>query len=340
MRLKTLISGTGLITYDTFLDTVLYDRDFGYYRSGKRERADFATSPEMHSVFGKIIGKYIEHLCDLLNTSSISVVELGGASGKLAFDVISAFSTVSLEKYYIVENGEERRSGQIEWVNSLVGFSPFTNFTVVLANEFFDALPFHKIICRDGHLEEIYVGYEEGFYEQTGPLSGEAAVFIDRFPVFLQEGQVLETTASLTPHIAQISDLVQGAGCLLVFDYGYHESDIRSGRFFEGSAVGYSEWKMRRDLFSGLGNMDVTHHVNFDHLTALLAENGWTREGEVPQYRFLYYNGVLEVLAGLCEEERLSAKWLINPEGMGTIFTTLGFSKNLPLPLPGFKRPL
>ena len=112
--------------------------------------------------------------------------------------------------------------------------------TFVVANEFFDALPFHRVIDRDGRIEEIYVGHGDGFFEQTGPLSDPLASFLDDYPIFLQEHQELEVTTAAAPPVEAVSRLV-GKGCFLVFDYGYHQADITAGRFSSGSMLGYRD---------------------------------------------------------------------------------------------------
>lgn len=335
-RLEARIAQAGALTYEGFVEAALYDESLGYYRAGKQERQDYYTSSEIHGLFGRLIGRYIEGLCGLLNVSAVNVLELGGASGRLAAEIVGALSQVSLDRYLILENGEEKKREKIEWVNTFEHIDPFTGFTVVVANEFFDALPFHKIICDSGNLKEVYVGYDRGFFEQAGPLSEDAALFLDRFPIPLSEKQALEVTPRLAPVIANLSRTIRGAACLLVFDYGYHNSEINGGRFFGGTAVGYRGWRMQQNIFVNPGEMDITHHVNFDHLTALLAENGWRKGGEIEQYRFLCNIGILEAFGELPQEERMSAKWLINPEGLGSMISALGFSKGLAFPLPGF----
>ncbi|MGD0232807.1 MAG: SAM-dependent methyltransferase, partial [Syntrophorhabdales bacterium] len=227
--------------------------------------------------------------------------------------------------------------GPIRWITSLDRLGAVDGFTFVVANEFFDALPFHRVIRQKGRIEEIYVGCGDGFFDRTGPLSTDVASFIRKYPIFLQENQVSEVTTAAEPLIGAISGLVE-RGCLLIFDYGYHQADIAAGRFFHGSMVGYKERVMREDVFDSLGQMDITHHVNFDHLSALLGEKGWRKDGEIEQYRFLCNAGMLEALAGLGQGERISAKWLINPEGLGSMISVLGFSRNLPQTLPGFRR--
>jgi SAM-dependent MidA family methyltransferase len=101
--------------------------------------------------------------------------------------------------------------------------------------------------------------------------------------------------------------------------------------------LGYRDRRIRDDLFASLGRTDITHHVNFDHLSALLQKAGWRKDGEIEQYRFLHRAGVLKRLDRLTMEERMSVKWLIMPEGPGSTISVLGFSRGLPFPLPGFR---
>jgi SAM-dependent MidA family methyltransferase len=166
-------------------------------------------------------------------------------------------------------------------------------------------------------------------------LSRPLASFLDDYPIFLQEHQELEVTTAAAAPVKAVSSLV-GKGCFLVFDYGYHQSDITAGRFFHGSMLGYRDRRIRDDLFASLGRTDITHHVNFDHLSALLQKAGWRKDGEIEQYRFLHQAGVLKRLDRLTMEERMSVKWIIMPEGLGSTISVLGFSRGLPFPLPGF----
>ncbi len=334
-QLKARMGSAGLLSYEAFLETVLYDAHYGYYRAGKQGRQDYCTSPEIHALFGRTLGAYIEALMDRMQSQPVAILELGGASGKLAADILSAFTHLAPEAYFILEKGRERRSGAIRWINTLDRLQALEGFTFILANEFFDALPFHRVINREGRLEEVYVGHKDGFFEQKGPLSRPVASFLDDHPIFLQEHQELEVTTAAAPLVKALSSLA-GRGCFLLFDYGYHQADITAGRFSSGSMLGYRDRRIRDDLFASLGRADITHHVNFDHIEALLAKEGWRKDGETEQYRFLHKAGALERLEGLTVEERMSAKWLIMPEGLGSTISVLGFSRGLPFPMPGF----
>jgi SAM-dependent MidA family methyltransferase len=336
-RLRARIAREGPISYKTFVETVLYDERVGYYRAGKQEGVDYSTSPEIHALFGRTLGRYIEEICGLLGKSSVNVLELGGASGRLAVDIASALTRISLEHCIVLEKGKRERRGRIRWIESLDGVPRLEGLTFVVANEFFDALPFHKLIGRHDAIEEIYVGWEDGFFEQPGPQGKELTAFLRRYPVYLHEGQVSEATTAALPIVEAVSGMVN-EGCFLVFDYGYHGEEIAAGRFFGGSSLGYKGRKIRDDLLAELGTMDITHHVNFDHLGAMLEDAGWRCEGETEQYRFLCSAGALEALGAMPAAERMAAKWLINPEGLGAMISVLAFSRNITHPLPGFQR--
>jgi SAM-dependent MidA family methyltransferase len=335
--LRERIATQGPLTYETFVDAVLYDELFGYYRTGKQEREDYITSPEIHAVFGRVVGKYLECVRSLAGAPSFSVVELGGASGGLAKDVLASFAALPPERYFIVEKGPEREEGLIRWVNDIDRIGRQPGLTFVLANEFFDALPFHRVINRAGVLEEIYVGYDQGFFEETGSLSASLGPFLDRYPILLPPGQSTEVTTYGLSILAHLSALLDQA-CFIVFDYGYHAAEVEEGRFPDGSILGYTARQVRADVFDSLGEADITHHVNFDHLSAMLGDHGWREEGEIEQYRFLFNAGIGEQLARLSMDERLSTKWLLNPEGLGSMISVLAFTKSLPVPLPGFKK--
>ena len=337
-RLIGRIGREGPITFEAFLETVLYDEKGGYYKAGKVDRKDYHTAPEIHPLFGRTIGRYIEGFCDRLGVRSMNVLEPGGASGRLAAQILSALTHTAVERYVIIDKGEGRKEGPLEWVNSFDVLTPMDEgIAFIVANEFFDALPFHRVANRHGTLHEIYVGYGQGFFEEMGPLSDSLWAFLDRHPVHLQDGQTLEVTTYGLPLVRKLSEIVKQA-CFLVFDYGYHRAEIAAGRFFDGSLLGYRDRQIRHDLFSDLGHMDITHHVNFDHLSAMLSDAGWQKEGEMEQWRFLQRGGIMELLAEATPEERLAAKWLINPEGLGSMISVLAFSKGVALPMPGFKK--
>ncbi len=193
-KLRERIRREGPITYETFLDIVLYDEEEGYYREGKRPRRDYFTSPEIHPVFGKTIGKYIESVRALCGTNKITVIELGGGSGLLAEQIVSSVPHGDALDYVIVEKGKKKNSESVRWVSDLKDLAPIKGLAVVIANEFFDALPFHRVVMNDDGIEELYVNAGDGFPESTGPLSPEVRSFLSSRSLLLNLHQMSEVT--------------------------------------------------------------------------------------------------------------------------------------------------
>ena len=66
----------------------------------------------------------------------------------------------------------EAHTGRVTWHDSLdaAGDPPFVGG--VLSNELLDALPFHRVVCQDGALRELWVTEEAGrLVETAGELS-------------------------------------------------------------------------------------------------------------------------------------------------------------------------
>ncbi len=335
-KLKDRIKREGPLTYEAFLDVVLYDHEGGYYKEGKRLRKDYYTSPEIHPVFGKTIATYVENIRVSCGRDKMSVIELGGGSGLLADQIVSGCMHPGSLDYFIIERGKKKETGHIAWVDDLCDLTPIDGLTVIIANEFFDALPFHRVLRTEHGLEEIYVDFADGFAELLSPLSPPVDAFLRSYPLFLNLHQSSEVTIRAGEILSRLTGIV-GEGLLLVLDYGYHNEDLAHGRFFDGSTIGYKDFRIREDMFRDLGSMDITHHVNFDHLGAILRGLGWRKVGEIEQYRFLINIGMLQQMMMLPDAERAPAKTLINPQGLGSMISVLGFTKDLSCDVPGFK---
>jgi SAM-dependent MidA family methyltransferase len=334
-KVKGRIEREGPLTFEAFLDVVLYDEEEGYYKEGKRLRKDYYTSPEIHPVFGKTIGAYIENIRVSCGRDKVTVIELGGGSGLLADQIVSGGARRDSLDYFVVERGRKKKADHIVWVSDILDLAPRKGLTVVLANEFFDALPFHRLVRTDDGLEEIYVDFSDGFVEVSGPLSPPVDAFLRSYPLALNPHQSSEVTTRAAQVLTRLNGIVD-EGLLLVLDYGYHTEDLAYGRFFDGSAIGYKDFMIREELTSDLGSIDITHHVNFDHLGAVLGGLGWRKGGEIEQYRFLLNIGILEQMMLLPDGERTSPKMLINPQGLGSMISVLGFTKNLSCDVAGF----
>ena len=234
-----------------------------YYRSDFRK--DFFTAPELDKAFGYTLADYMVQL--IRHLPNPTLLELGGGSGALAYDILSYLKKKEPEVYqrvnYLIydfsaELIELQRSRlrdfeeKVLWINSL---PPIRG--VIFSNEFFDCLPVHVI--REG--KELFIrGKEEVWAEISDP----------RIKSVLRrmgyEGlkQTVEVCLDCVDFLKVISEsLVDGYH--IVIDYGYLSHEI--SRFPHGTVVGYKAHRLYNRPEEG---MDITAHVNF----SLLQEYG------------------------------------------------------------------
>jgi SAM-dependent MidA family methyltransferase len=140
------IDERGPITFARFMERALYEPGLGYYATS-RERTtrsgDFLTAPELHPIFGQTIARQIEEMRGHLgNPRDFVVREYGAGRGTLGQALPAGIS------YEPIESDQPRPA------SGLTG--------VILANEFLDALPVHRVVVREGGLRELRVGRSEG----------------------------------------------------------------------------------------------------------------------------------------------------------------------------------
>ncbi len=86
-RLRAEIERDGPITFARFMETALYDPDRGYYTAATprpTREGDFLTAPELHPVFGRMIGRLVSGVWERLGHPDHFVVrEHGAGAGTL-----------------------------------------------------------------------------------------------------------------------------------------------------------------------------------------------------------------------------------------------------------------
>ena len=275
------IKSKGPLPFDRFVELCLYHREFGYYcskRVSPRPAEDFVTAPELTPAFGRVVAARLERAFGELGFPR-KVLELGGGKGFLAKDLLSS---LELEEYLFLEKREPPLKG-VKWLSSLEELPPGFE-GVVVANEFFDAFPFKRILKKNGRLFEVAVTLKEGRLAETlVPYEGEV-------PCPLEEGREYPLFVSWEPFLKALSEKL-GRAFLLVFDYGDRCPRLTSGgspfRAFRNNRLveDYLEWE-------NLGKTDLTASVDFSYLSSLLEGFGFRAVSLRPQSSFLLEEGL------------------------------------------------
>lgn len=350
-KLARRIRQDGPIGVDDFMAAALGDPEHGYYRTRDPLGAsgDFTTAPEISQVFGEIIGLWCADQWQRMGTPDpVLLVELGPGRGTLMADMLRAMAVLpamrAALRVHLVETSPALRFRQQEtlrtWHSDVVPHwhddltSVPTGPMLLVANEFFDALPIRQWQNRTGHWHERRVGLDgDGFVFTLGP-AGQPPIV----PPPAEEGAIFETAETGLALGAEIGRrLGAHAGAALIVDYGHAKT-----------AAGETLQAVRAHRFAAVlddpGEADLTSHIDFVALGGALTASGARCWGPVGQGAFLAANGAHQRVAALTRGKpetvaaaiRHAVARLIEPAQMGTLFKVLAATAaDRPAP-PGF----
>ena len=286
-------------------------------RSPIGRAGDFYTSANLDPIFGQLLAKQFLDWAGAFE--SFTIVELGAGEGALARDILQHHPF----NYMILERSPAMRCRQQEllegydvtWIDEL----PAGITGCIFSNEFFDALPVHRVICRGGVLKEIYV--TEDFQEVEGDVHpGVRAVCKQD----LHDGQVTEINLDALRWIHQIAGALKH-GYHVAIDYGYLRDEFYAQ--MRGTLMCYWRHQASEDPYVRIGEQDITTHVNFSDL---MDEPSLKTIAFTTQKDYLIQLGILDEMERLAisgdaasMQRLLKIKNLILPGSMGERFKVL-----------------
>ena len=311
-QIRAEIATSGPITFARFMAIALYDPDHGYYR-GAADRpsrsGDFLTAPELHPIFGAAIARQVAEVWERLGRPDPFVLrEYGAGSGTLAATIVDGLradgpALAGALVYDPVEVNPHRQAEIAERLGAFVrpqsASAGMPGSGIVLANEFLDALPVHRVTQHHGRLAELFVDWEAGldrFVERPGePSSPALAARLADDGVELVDGQVGEICVEVEPWIAEVSGLLQ-RGLVLAIDYGHPAPVLYDPARVGGSLRAYAGQRAHADPFIAIGRQDLTAHVDLTAFAAAARASGFDLLGEVSQAELLIGCGLEELL--------------------------------------------
>jgi len=367
-ELAARIREKGPIPFCEFMGAVLYNPSWGYYAKEHPtvgRDGDFITSVSVHPLFGQCLAVQVAEMAERIGTDCFQIMEFGAGKGVLCLDILKClkgeFPPVYDRAYYgIVEVRrppaafwEEMDRWMPEFRDRLSWFAPAEWIRnsepfrgCVLAQEFLDALPVHRVVYNGRDWQEIYVDYRGGsFQEVLGPLSScELWEYCQLAPGQgpMATGTALEINLATARWLQELSDRLQ-QGYVLILDYGVWGSPLLADTLschFRHTA--------HHNPYIWLGEQDMTTHVDFHSLFLAAEKLGFAPQGLVSQRKFLFNLGIVERAMrrydsrdpSLGLPERLALKTLTLPGGMGDRFWVSVLERSMGgLPLRGFESP-
>ncbi len=314
-----------------------------YYGKGDPFGADgdFITAPEISQMFGELVGLWLADLWLRSGSGdSVNLVELGPGRGSLMADVLRATAKFGFApSVHFVETSEALRSVQLRNVpdsvhHDSVDTLPKTGPLLVIANEFFDALPIRQFVTTHSGWRERVVVRERGSNFVSMP--GTRAVD-HQIPAEIRNApnhSIYETSPDMSEILFALSRrLTDQGGAILIVDYGYVLSGL-------GSTLQAVKAHDYADPFANPGEHDLTAHVNFPEIVNLALMQDLRVSGPVEQGCWLQALGIdmrAQQLAAATPERAKDVQEmrgrLVEPAQMGTLFKVLALSsENWPEP--------
>ncbi len=356
-EIRRRITAAGPMPVAQFMSLCLTHPQHGYYitRDPFGARGDFITAPEISQMFGELLGLWCAATWQLMGSpENIRLVELGPGRGTMMLDALRAVQIVpQFRKALVAHMVEisptlEQRQRQAlsaidvptEWHQSLdqVPDGP----TIILANEFIDALPVHQaVMCVDGWHERVIRIAEDGslqFSHARDPI----ALFEQMLPPRLRDAAIGDIFEWRGDRIAlEIGRRVMRShGAALLIDYGHLESAVGDTL----QAVGRQAYA---DPLQAPGALDLTAHVDFQALAQTAQSFGARVHGPITQATLLRRLGIETRADALTKGAPLSKNSEVknalarltseDATGMGRMFKAIAFADPALGELPGFE---
>jgi SAM-dependent MidA family methyltransferase len=351
-RLIARIQSEGPLTFAAFMEAALYDREHGYYGSGRARigsRGDFHTAVSVGPLFGALLARQFVEMWDRLGRpSEWTLVEQGAFDGQLAADVLAAMQSFAPECWeattlrlvepltMLQERQREVLSGcgsRVAWHQSLEELPPFCG--VHYSNELLDAFPVHRLRRVEGDWQEMRVDTDgESLKWVETPLEGYAVRRAAEMLHPRESGAFAEVCLGYAPLLDTLGSKLM-RGWLLALDYGMSDAELALPIRRDGTLSAYKGHIRQEDLLSCPGEQDITAQVNFSACAKLAIEEGWTLEGFAEQHRFFTGLAPLhfqDATAPLSKEEQrtlLAFRTLTHPQLMGFQFKALCLGRQL-----------
>ena len=355
MEIRRRIALAGPMPVAEYMALCLFDPAHGYYTTHDPfgARGDFITAPEVSQMFGELIGLWVAAVWKQMGApENVRLIELGPGRGTMMKDALRAVKVVPEFRTAVVAHLVEVSpllQAQQEKTLEDAGVPIFWHATladvpkgpaIILANEFFDALPVNQAIKT-----------ERGWHERRIQIDSNGELAFTVAPEPMPFFQTLLPPALRAPRAGAIFEwradtaaidlgrcIADNRGAGLVIDYGHTETGL--GETLQ--AVGQHAYA---DPLTFPGSLDLTAHVDFQSLARAVEAMGTRGFGPIEQSQFLRRLGI-EQRATTLKADRARAGEIDealarligqNRTAMGELFKVAAFAHPSVGVLPGLE---
>jgi len=352
-QIKLHIKTEGPMSLATYMRLCLTHPNEGYYKISNPigTGGDFITAPEISQMFGEMLGAWVLLQWNFLGRPhQFNLVELGPGRGTLMNDIMRMVATdksaLAASAITLLETSDTLRkvqrknlkNYQVSWINEIGQLDASKRPIIMLANEFFDALPIKQYQWQNSNWHERLIGLkDEKLVWGLSPSPPEQNIIDDLNSsikdIPLTEGEIKEVSPLGNMAIAQIARLLNlFGGSALIIDYGY-----------EISATGDTFQAVKNHTFcdplENCGQADLSSHVDFQNLINIARQNVTEANFLGTQGQILQQLGIKKraqkiIAANPDKKTSISADLsrLIDTDKMGDLFKAMQIYSPTPAP--------
>lgn len=305
------------ISYRDYIEAALYTEGFGYYtqtakRVGRSEQHDFYTAESLGRVFAELVTTAAVDLLGEAKAAASIFTEIAAEPGT---SLLSHLDSHPFSDEQVIRQGETiQPDGSV----------------IIFANEWLDALPFHRLIFREGVWRERGVSLDaDGQLVEVllDQLTSEVAAVANRLPAHIEDGYELDLPLQAE---AALADLLEQnwSGLILLFDYGRTWTSLLQDHP-SGTARTYKQHVQANDLLETPGACDITCDINWTPLQEQMEAAGLQSVNLESQESFIVHRAkrtaeaIVSGSAGSFSPDRQTLMQLIHPANMGQRFQVL-----------------
>ncbi|MDX3926871.1 MAG: class I SAM-dependent methyltransferase [Shinella sp.] len=357
-KIKALIRVNGPISVTDYFSLCLADPEHGYYKTRNPfgRAGDFVTAPEVSQLFGEMLGVFMVHAWQAHGgPKGVRLAEIGPGRGTMMADMLRVIARLAPDLYddatvHLIETSEKLRGLQRKTLGTHAAKAAWhesfeelpDGFTLLAANELFDAIPIRQFVKTASGFRERMVGLDarDELTFSVG-VAGIDPALLPGGHRTCAEGTIFEIAPAREAVMETIAyRLLRQGGTALIVDYGH----LVTGFGDTLQAV------LRHSFDPPLahpGEADLTSHVDFEQLARTAAEAGLHVHGTMHQGDFLLALGLGERASALgrgkdaatqqsilSDVDRLAGSGV---EKMGDLFKVLAVG-SAPVALSPFRR--
>jgi SAM-dependent MidA family methyltransferase len=309
------------MTFADFMRLALYDPQVGYYRRALRRvgyggGTDFFTASTSGPVFGELVVAACTALLRGRDPRDVTFVEIGAEPGEPATAGAGGG----------VLNGVAHPFGAARTVR--VGEPlALSGPCVIFSNELFDAQPFRRFVFRREGWRELGVTLRDGALQTVELFGPPGALPPGTLPPSAPDGYVIDAPLAAAALLEQIA-AQPWTGLFVACDYGKSWPELTEA-CPAGTARAYHRHTQSNNLLARPGEQDLTCHVCWDWLAAVLDRHGFADTRVDSQETFWVRHAAAFIAQTSAAEatrfsrKKLSLLQLLHPAHLGQKFQVL-----------------